>query len=174
MHARGISVLRKLAWTVRTASAAPGQHRACQGRTRIKACKAIAIGRAVVSTLLVVRCPRALQPVGCIGPPNHALTHAAPFECVGALGIEGLDRTDRKTFLQAVDAPQFADAILASLDDASMRARLAEAVRRLMEEQFTRFETPLSWRARRCREQYLLPVGCTLLRDSTDSSFQDI
>ncbi len=53
------------------------------------------------------------------------------------LGIEGLDVTDGENFLRADDGPAFADAILALLDDAQMRARIAHAARRLMEERFS-------------------------------------
>jgi glycosyltransferase involved in cell wall biosynthesis len=53
------------------------------------------------------------------------------------LGIEGLDVTDRENFLRADDAETFADAILALLNNASMRARIAEAARHLMEHRFS-------------------------------------
>ncbi|HEY1410563.1 MAG TPA: glycosyltransferase, partial [Rhodopila sp.] len=53
------------------------------------------------------------------------------------LGIEGLDVTDGENFLRADDADGFARAILALLEDRSMRARIADAARRLMEERFS-------------------------------------
>ena len=53
------------------------------------------------------------------------------------LGIEGLDVTDGETFLRADDAEAFARSILGLLDDASLRARIASAARRLMEERFS-------------------------------------
>ena len=52
------------------------------------------------------------------------------------LGIEGLDVTDGTNFLRADDAPAFAKAILTLLDDAALRARIADAARTLMEERF--------------------------------------
>jgi glycosyltransferase involved in cell wall biosynthesis len=53
------------------------------------------------------------------------------------LGIEGLDVTDGEHFLRADNAGEFASAILALLADASMRARIAAAARRLMEDRFS-------------------------------------
>jgi polysaccharide biosynthesis protein PslH len=53
------------------------------------------------------------------------------------LGIEGLDVTDGENFLRADDAEAFTNAILALLKDASMRARIAEAARHLMEDRFS-------------------------------------
>jgi glycosyltransferase involved in cell wall biosynthesis len=53
------------------------------------------------------------------------------------LGVEGLDVTDGENFLRADDAAAFARAILGLMDDAAMRARLAAAARRLMEERFS-------------------------------------
>lgn len=54
-----------------------------------------------------------------------------------SLGIEGLDVTDGKNFVRADDAAAFARAILALLDDAALRVRIAGAARRLMEERFS-------------------------------------
>jgi polysaccharide biosynthesis protein PslH len=53
------------------------------------------------------------------------------------LGIEGLDVTDGENFLRADDAAEFAGAILKLMDDPSMRARIAGAARRLMEDRFS-------------------------------------
>jgi polysaccharide biosynthesis protein PslH len=53
------------------------------------------------------------------------------------LGIEGLDVTGGENFLRADDAAEFARSILALLDDAPMRARIAGAARRLMEDRFS-------------------------------------
>jgi len=53
------------------------------------------------------------------------------------LGVEGLDVTDGEDFLAADDAGGFAGSILALLDDASMRARIAGAARRLMEDLYS-------------------------------------
>jgi polysaccharide biosynthesis protein PslH len=53
------------------------------------------------------------------------------------LGIEGLDVIDGKDFLRADDAEGFAQAVLNLLADGSMRSRIAEAARRLMEERFS-------------------------------------
>ena len=53
------------------------------------------------------------------------------------LGIEGLDVTDGKNFLRADNAPAFAQAILALLDDAALRSRIAHVARTLMEERFS-------------------------------------
>jgi glycosyltransferase involved in cell wall biosynthesis len=53
------------------------------------------------------------------------------------LGIEGLDVTDGENFLRADDAEAFARSILALLDDASLRTRIADAARRLMEDRFS-------------------------------------
>ena len=53
------------------------------------------------------------------------------------LGIEGLDVTDGQNFLRADDAQAFTSAILALLADAALRARIAGAARRLMEERFS-------------------------------------
>lgn len=53
------------------------------------------------------------------------------------LGIEGLDVIDGEHFLRADNAGEFASAVLALLADASMRARIAGAARRLMEERFS-------------------------------------
>jgi polysaccharide biosynthesis protein PslH len=54
-----------------------------------------------------------------------------------SLGIEGLDVTDGADFLCADDAAAFAGCILALMDDATMRARIAAAARRLMEDRFS-------------------------------------
>jgi glycosyltransferase involved in cell wall biosynthesis len=54
-----------------------------------------------------------------------------------ALGVEGLDVTDGENYLRADDAVAFARCILALMDDAAMRARLAGAARRLMEDRFS-------------------------------------
>ena len=53
------------------------------------------------------------------------------------LGIEGLDVTDGEHFLRADDAGAFARSILALMADASMRARIAGAARRLIEDRFS-------------------------------------
>jgi glycosyltransferase involved in cell wall biosynthesis len=53
------------------------------------------------------------------------------------LGIEGLDVTDGENFVRADDAEAFARSILALLDDAPMRIRIASAARRLMEDRFS-------------------------------------
>ena len=54
-----------------------------------------------------------------------------------SLGIEGLDVTDRENFLRADNAAEFSHAILALLDDATMRQRIARAARRLIEARFS-------------------------------------
>ena len=53
------------------------------------------------------------------------------------LGVEGLDVTDGVDFLRADNADEFAARILGLLTDASMRARIAGAARRLVEERFS-------------------------------------
>lgn len=53
------------------------------------------------------------------------------------LGIEGLPVTHGEHFLRADTAADFAAAILALLDDATLRTRLAGAARRLMEANFS-------------------------------------
>lgn len=53
------------------------------------------------------------------------------------LGIEGLDVTNGIHFLRADDAAAFAQSILALMDDAAMRARIAAAARQLMEDKFS-------------------------------------
>lgn len=53
------------------------------------------------------------------------------------LGIEGLDVTDGEHFVRADDAEAFARAILTLMADASMRTRIAEAARKLMEDRFS-------------------------------------
>jgi polysaccharide biosynthesis protein PslH len=53
------------------------------------------------------------------------------------LGVEGLDVVDGETFLRADDAAAFASAILALLDDASLRHRIAGAARLLMQDRFS-------------------------------------
>jgi hypothetical protein len=52
-----------------------------------------------------------------------------------SLGVEGLDITDEH-FVRADDAEAFALSILVLMDDATMRARIAAAARRLMEDRF--------------------------------------
>lgn len=54
-----------------------------------------------------------------------------------SLGIEGLDVTDGETFLRADNAAEFSRSILALLDDAALRQRIAGAARRLTEERFS-------------------------------------
>jgi glycosyltransferase involved in cell wall biosynthesis len=54
-----------------------------------------------------------------------------------SLGIEGLDVTDGEHFLRADNAEAFSRGILSLLDDATLRARIAAAARRLMEERFS-------------------------------------
>jgi len=53
------------------------------------------------------------------------------------LGVEGLDVTDGEHVLRAEDAEAFARCVLALLDDAALRTRLAGAARRLVEERFS-------------------------------------
>jgi glycosyltransferase involved in cell wall biosynthesis len=53
------------------------------------------------------------------------------------LGIEGLDVTDGENFVRADDGESFARSILALMEDASMRVRIAGAARRLMEDRFS-------------------------------------
>jgi polysaccharide biosynthesis protein PslH len=53
------------------------------------------------------------------------------------LGVEGLDVRDGAEFLRADDAAAFAGAVLRLLGDPGLRARLAGAARRLMEERFS-------------------------------------
>jgi glycosyltransferase involved in cell wall biosynthesis len=53
------------------------------------------------------------------------------------LGIEGLDVTDGEHFVRADSAEAFSHGILALLDDAALRQRLAGAARRLMEQRFS-------------------------------------
>lgn len=54
-----------------------------------------------------------------------------------ALGVEGLGVTDGEHYLRGDDAPALARSILALMDDATMRARIAGAARRLVEERFS-------------------------------------
>lgn len=54
-----------------------------------------------------------------------------------ALGVEGLDVTDGENFLRGDNAGEFCAAILALLDDAALRHRIAAAARRLMEARFS-------------------------------------
>jgi glycosyltransferase involved in cell wall biosynthesis len=54
-----------------------------------------------------------------------------------SLGIEGLDVTDGVNFLRADDAKAFSRGVLSLLDDATLRSRIAEAARCLMEERFS-------------------------------------
>jgi polysaccharide biosynthesis protein PslH len=53
-----------------------------------------------------------------------------------SLGIEGLDVTDGEHFLRADSAEAFSRGILALLDDAALRSRMAAAARGLMEQRF--------------------------------------
>jgi glycosyltransferase involved in cell wall biosynthesis len=53
------------------------------------------------------------------------------------LGTEGLAVTDGEDFLRADDAAGFVRSILVLMGDAAMRARIAMAARRLMEERFS-------------------------------------
>jgi len=53
------------------------------------------------------------------------------------IGVEGLDIADGTHFLAADTADEFAAAILRLLDDAVLRARLAQAARKLVEEKFS-------------------------------------
>ena len=66
----------------------------------------------------------------------EAMAMGRPVISTG-LGIEGLDVTDGENFLRADDADTFARSIFALMDDASMRARIAAAARRLVEEWFS-------------------------------------
>jgi glycosyltransferase involved in cell wall biosynthesis len=54
-----------------------------------------------------------------------------------SLGIEGLDVTEGEHFLRADNAISFSRGILALLDDADLRHRIAGAARRLMEQRFS-------------------------------------
>jgi len=54
-----------------------------------------------------------------------------------SLGVEGLDVTDGEHFLRADNAAAFAGSILALLDDAASRFRIATAARQLMEARFS-------------------------------------
>lgn len=54
-----------------------------------------------------------------------------------SLGVEGLDVTHGTHFLRADSAEAFSQGILALLDDAALRARLAGAARALMEQRFS-------------------------------------
>jgi glycosyltransferase involved in cell wall biosynthesis len=54
-----------------------------------------------------------------------------------SLGIEGLDVADGEHFLRADNAEEFSRGILSLLDDATLRARIANAARRLMEDRFS-------------------------------------
>jgi glycosyltransferase involved in cell wall biosynthesis len=53
------------------------------------------------------------------------------------LGVEGLDVRDGAEFLQADDADTFAGAVLRLLGDPNLRAGMAAAARRLMEDRFS-------------------------------------
>jgi glycosyltransferase involved in cell wall biosynthesis len=53
------------------------------------------------------------------------------------LGVEGLGVTDGETFLRADDGATFARSILALLADAALRARIAGAARRLVEDRYS-------------------------------------
>jgi hypothetical protein len=53
------------------------------------------------------------------------------------LGMEGLGVTDGENFVRADDDAAFARSILTLMGDAPMRARIAAAARRLMEERFS-------------------------------------
>lgn len=54
-----------------------------------------------------------------------------------SLGVEGLPVADREHFLRGDTADDFASAILSLLDDRSLRARLAQAARHLVEDRFS-------------------------------------
>jgi glycosyltransferase involved in cell wall biosynthesis len=54
-----------------------------------------------------------------------------------SLGIEGLDVTDGEHFLRADSAEAFSHGILALMDDAALRSRMAVAARYLMEQRFS-------------------------------------
>jgi glycosyltransferase involved in cell wall biosynthesis len=54
-----------------------------------------------------------------------------------SLGIEGLDVTDGEHFLRADSADAFSRGVLALLDDAALRLRMAGAARGLMEQRFS-------------------------------------
>jgi glycosyltransferase involved in cell wall biosynthesis len=66
----------------------------------------------------------------------EAMAMGRPVVSTG-LGVEGLDVTDGAEFLRADDAEAFAGAALRLLGDAGMRARVAGAARRLVEERFS-------------------------------------
>lgn len=53
------------------------------------------------------------------------------------IGVEGLDVADGENVLCADDGPAFARGVLALLDDAAMRSRIAAAARRLVEDRFS-------------------------------------
>jgi glycosyltransferase involved in cell wall biosynthesis len=66
----------------------------------------------------------------------EAMAMARPVVSTG-LGVEGLDVRDGVEFLRADDAAAFAAAVLQLLGDTGLRARVAGAARRLMEERFS-------------------------------------
>jgi polysaccharide biosynthesis protein PslH len=66
----------------------------------------------------------------------EAMAMGRPVVSTG-LGVEGLDVTDGVEFLRADDGAGFAGAVLRLLGDAALRARVAGAARRLMEERFS-------------------------------------
>jgi glycosyltransferase involved in cell wall biosynthesis len=63
------------------------------------------------------------------------------------LGIEGLDVIDGEHFVRADSAEAFSRGILALLDDAALRTRVAEAARRLMEQRFSWSEVAVQFEA---------------------------
>jgi polysaccharide biosynthesis protein PslH len=66
----------------------------------------------------------------------EAMAMGRPVVSTG-LGIEGLDVTDGEHFLRADDAEAFSRGILSLLEDADLRARVASAARRLIDERFS-------------------------------------
>jgi polysaccharide biosynthesis protein PslH len=66
----------------------------------------------------------------------EAMAMGRPVVSTG-LGVEGLDVRDEAEFLRADDATAFAAAVLRLLGDTGLRARVAGAARRLMEERFS-------------------------------------
>jgi glycosyltransferase involved in cell wall biosynthesis len=54
-----------------------------------------------------------------------------------SLGVAGLDLRHDETFLCADDGESFANAVLALLDNAALRRRIAASARRLVEDQFS-------------------------------------
>ena len=66
----------------------------------------------------------------------EAMAMGRPVVSTG-LGVEGLDVRDGAEFLRADDADAFAGSVLRLLEDAGLRADMAAAARRLMEERFS-------------------------------------